>query len=669
MEINASKIRYLTKSRFKLAVECPRKLFYTGKSEYLDKSRDDSFLAALAEGGYQVGELAKLMYPGGVTIEELGHQIALEKTQELLKRDQVVIFEAAFVHGNLFIRVDILKKTGNRIELIEVKAKSYRQSDDGDFRGARGGIKSDFLPYLQDVAFQRYVAEQALVGHEINAFLLLANKDVVSSVDGINQQFKVQKADGRLKVLTHTGLTQSQLGDPLLVCVNVDSQVDEILAGSLLVAPNKSVKFVDAVRAFADAYATDVAMPPIPKSKCAGCQFKAESYPGAEEPKSGFHECWGQAYGWGEEDFKAGTVLDLWKFLKKDALIDQGVLKLTTVSSSDIGFNDEEPGVDGLTTKHRQWYTCRSDWPGGGDYYLDVESLNRESSSWNYPLHCIDFETCAVAIPFVKGMHPYETTAFQFSHHVIERDGQVQHKTQWISTEPGISPNFEFVRALRDALTNDKGTIFRWAAHENTVLNHIRLQLKRAKQPPHDANELIEFIESVTTRKAEGMDIVGPRSMVDLCRLAEKFYFHPSTKGSNSLKKILPAVMCSSKYLQDAYSKPWYGPGVSLNFENPIAWWQEKDGAVIDPYKLLPPVFHDIPAEDIEALEEGLAEDLREGGAAMSAYARLQFEDMPDFQRQSIRSALLRYCELDTLAMVMVMQAWGVVPTNQDRNA
>lgn len=669
MEMNRSKPRYLTKSRFKLAVECPRKLFYTGKSDYLDKSRDDNFLAALAEGGYQVGELAKLMYPGGVTIDELDHQIALEKTQELLKRDQVVIFEAALAQGNLFIRVDVLKKSGNEIELIEVKAKSYRQSDDGDFRGARGGIKSDFLPYLQDVAFQRFVAQQALVDHKINAFLLLANKDAVSSVDGMNQQFKVQKVDGRLKVLTHPGLTQSQLGDPLLVCVNVDSQVDEILAGPLLVESNKSLKFADAVSTFADAYATDSALPPMPASQCAGCQFKADIYPRAEEPKSGFHECWGQAYGWVEEDFKAGTVLDLWRFLRKDALIDQGVLKLSTVTSSDIGFNDEEPGVEGLTTKHRQWYTCRPDWPGGGEYFLDAEGLARESSTWKYPLHCIDFETCAVAIPFVKGMHPYETTAFQFSHHVIERDGRVQHQTQWISTEPGIHPNFEFVRALKDALTNDEGTLFRWAAHENTVLNHIRLQLQHAQQPPRDKNELIEFIESVTTRKTEGPNVVGPRSMVDLCKLAEKFYFHPSTKGSNSLKKILPAVMRSSKYLQDVYSKPWYGPGVSLNFETPIAWWQEKDGVVIDPYKLLPPVFHDIPAEDIEALEEGLAEDLREGGAAMSAYARLQFEDMPDFQRQSIRSALLRYCELDTLAMVMVMQAWGVVPTNQDRNA
>lgn len=655
--------RYLTKSRFKIAIECPRKLFYTGKREYLDKSRDDSFLAALAEGGYQVGELAKLMYPGGVTIDELGHQIALEKTRELLKRDQIVIFEAALAFENFFIRVDVLKKSGNSIELIEVKAKSYRQSDDGDFRGARGGIKSDFLPYLQDVAFQRYVAQQALPGHKINAFLMLANKDAVSSVDGINQRFKVRKVEGRLKVLTDPALTQPLFGDPLLVCVNVDSQVDEIIAGDLLVKPHNFVNFVEAAKAFSEAYATDSPLPPNPTGKCAGCQFKVDSYPSAGEPKSGFHKCWAQAFDWNEEDFKSGTVLDLWRFLKKDALIDQGVLKLSTVNSSDIGFNDEEPGLDGLTTKHRQWYTCKPDWPGGGDYYLDVGGLSRESSRWTYPLHCIDFETCAVAIPFVKGMHPYETTAFQFSHHVIKSDGRIQHKTQWISIEPGINPNYEFVRALRDALTQDEGTIFRWAAHENTVLNHIRLQLKRAEQPPSDVDELVAFIESITTRKADGSDVVGPRNMVDLCRLAEKFYFHPSTKGSNSLKKVLPAVMSSSKFLRDSYSAAWYGPGASLNFDSPMAWWQEKNEVVVDPYKLLPPVFTDIPVAEIEALEESLSEELREGGAAMSAYARLQFEDMPDFQRQSIRSALLRYCELDTLAMVMVMQAWGVVPT------
>ena len=34
--------RYLTKSRFKLALECPTKLYYTGKPEYLDRSADVS---------------------------------------------------------------------------------------------------------------------------------------------------------------------------------------------------------------------------------------------------------------------------------------------------------------------------------------------------------------------------------------------------------------------------------------------------------------------------------------------------------------------------------------------------------------------------------------------------------------------------------------------------
>lgn len=123
--------RYLTKSRFKLAAECPRKLYYVGKQEYLDRSVEDSFLAALAEGGYQVGEFACLMHPGGIRVDELGHEIALARTAELLKSDSATIFEAALAVDGLFIRVDILRKVGRNIELIEVKAKSYSAKEDG----------------------------------------------------------------------------------------------------------------------------------------------------------------------------------------------------------------------------------------------------------------------------------------------------------------------------------------------------------------------------------------------------------------------------------------------------------------------------------------------------------------------------------------------------------
>ena len=40
------------------------------------------------------------------------------------------------------------------------------------------------------------------------------------------------------------------------------------------------------------------------------------------------------------------------------------------------------------------------------------------------------------------------------------------------------------------------------------------------------------------------------------------------------------------------------------------------------------------------------------------AYARLQFEDLNKEARLRITDSLLRYCELDTLAMAMVVQAW-----------
>ena len=50
--------------------------------------------------------------------------------------------------------------------------------------------------------------------------------------------------------------------------------------------------------------------------------------------------------------------------------------------------------------------------------------------------------------------------------------------------------------------------------------------------------------------------------------------------------------------------------------------------------------------------------DIAQGGAAATAYARLQLEDLSEDDRARIEKALLRYCELDTMAMVMIVEAW-----------
>jgi hypothetical protein len=44
-------------------------LVFTGKPEHANTKNEDEFLAMLTDGGFQVGELAKLMYPDGVDIK------------------------------------------------------------------------------------------------------------------------------------------------------------------------------------------------------------------------------------------------------------------------------------------------------------------------------------------------------------------------------------------------------------------------------------------------------------------------------------------------------------------------------------------------------------------------------------------------------------------------
>jgi len=75
--------RYLTKSRYRMACECPTQLFYTKKKAYKDNGLDDPFFENLRDGGFQVGELARQYYGKGVLIGNLGEKKALMDCCEL----------------------------------------------------------------------------------------------------------------------------------------------------------------------------------------------------------------------------------------------------------------------------------------------------------------------------------------------------------------------------------------------------------------------------------------------------------------------------------------------------------------------------------------------------------------------------------------------------------
>lgn len=638
--------RYLTKSRFKLAVECPTKLFYTGKPKYRDALKSNDFLKALAEGGYQVGALAQLMFPAGIEIEGLDADRAVAETEKYLKNDSIVLFEPAIRVGNFLVRIDILIKSGNTFELIEVKAKSFN-SFEPNIEAKRGGISSAMLPYIQDVAFQTWVLRQAFPNAEISSSLMMPDKSKVSTLDGINQMFKIYPTQGGygIKKNIPEHIDATTMSRELLVKVPVDEYVATVLNEPLKFSGGEGF-LSDLAIGWATAYRNDEQLPPKVGAQCGQCQFISND---TDDGKSGFHECWSQTTGLSADILSAGTVLDLWNFRGKQRLIDKNIYRLEDIEQSDLGEFDPVVSHAGLSRPQRQWLqiAAAQDSQGGQHCYFNREFVAAEMSAWKYPLHFIDFETSSVALPFYRGMRPYEPVAFQFSHHRMEANGTVSHVGEYLEVTPGKFPNFDFARALKKELEADEGTVFMWSHHENTILSKIAEQLAVTSVAPSESDELINFLQTLTRG--------GQREMVDLCKISEKAFFHPATKGSNSIKKVLPAILESSPALLETYSKPIYGssdgiPSKNFSGTQGIAWI---DDVNTDPYVKLRSIAKGL-------LLTGASEDsvIAEGGAAATAYSRVQFEELNAEERERIKASLLRYCELDTLAMVMVVQGW-----------
>ena len=80
-------------------------------------------------------------------IKESSYEISTDKTNSLITQGDCVIYEAAFLYENLFVRTDILVKSGNTIKVIEVKAKSFDSTIRDTFINNSGKIEvnGDFI--------------------------------------------------------------------------------------------------------------------------------------------------------------------------------------------------------------------------------------------------------------------------------------------------------------------------------------------------------------------------------------------------------------------------------------------------------------------------------------------------------------------------------------------
>lgn len=674
-----------------MSLECPRRLYYAYDSEhYANQDVDDEFLKSLAEGGFQVGEFAKLCYGIGAEnmVAELDAEVALKKTKDLLKQENVNIAEGAFRVGNMFVRADIIEKKGNAINLIEVKAKSWNSMEDSFVAKNGKSTNKAIRPYLYDVAFQKHVIVQALKemsperDFTVNAFLMLADKSRTATINGLNQLFKIISAPQKRSVIETAANAQNIVNaipekDRVVRAFDVNEICDKIIAG--VYAEQQDTEFMMGlgfqafVKKMSDDYCNHHKIDCIIGSKCFSCPFHKKADDKSSGILDGYCECWVEKAGFDPSTTNKALIKEMYgQYIgtKRDEFVKGGKFFMESLTDADLSRHSGKShrGLDhyerkwlqiGVATKNEE---ILKEYRHNmiGDTYLDVTALKEEMKEWKFPLHFIDFETSAVALPFYDKMRPYEQIAFQFSHHRVDlnSDGtyKVTHAGQFLNTEKGHFPNFDFVRALKAELDKDNGTIFRYSNHENTILREIHRQLESRNEP--DKTELQDFIDSITHYEEDKVKYVGTRDMVDLADVVLKYYFHPIMKGSYSIKVVLPAIQNSSDFIKEKYSQPVYGTleMPSVNLSEPKIWIDYgEDGLVKSPYKLLPPISAYLGVDvDLEDFELKATESIANGGAALAAYAKMQFSD--GTMSEALKKALLTYCELDTLAMVFIWE-------------
>lgn len=592
---------YLSKSDFKIARTCPTKLYYL-KKHYPNTLQDDEYLELMAKGGYMIGKMAQLLYPDGIEIKlNSGLETAIAQTKEHLKKETVILFEPVIVAGSKLIRVDILIKNKNRFDLIEVKSASF--SPDDPFLNKNGSIKADWRKGFDDIAFQVITLKEAFPDLRITPHLMLVDTTKRTQIDNLAGLFEIKKVSSydegfRGYDVTFTGNAADIIKEKLLIKIDVTNEIKSIWSD----VTQTVATLEDSIRSGLKKINTPLSV------KCNKCEF-------TEETPCGFDECWQDLANVTPHifDLYYGTTIGGYKNPLFNQLISQKKVSLYDIDS------DATKGKNGVRQKIQIDYTRKNaEWIS--------PKLKNVMGLLSYPLHFIDFETTRMPLPFHKDMRPYEQIAFQWSCHTLEKPDSAPIHKDWINTQSKF-PNFDFARSLMEHL-GTTGTVFMWAKHENTVLSEI---FRQVQEYNHKDDELFAWLD-VMVKKDEDESY----TMIDMCELTKDFYFHPEMKGHISLKVVLPAVW---KNFPNLKTTTW------------LAKYYKEDttGNMLNPYESLPP---------IDIGEQG--EVIRDGTQAMHAYNEMMIGlHRHDTTVRDRWAALLRqYCELDTMAMVVIWEYW-----------
>ncbi len=168
---------------------------------------------------------------------------------------------------------------------------------------------------------------------------------------------------------------------------------------------------------------------------------------------------------------------------------------------------------------------------------VDNQAVAKMLGKLKYPIYFLDFESIAVAVPLFDGNNPWEKLAFQYSLHIMDENGQVQH-IEYLHEE-STDPSEAVANRLAQDIGEQGSIVVYHAGMEKGVLEYLRGRF------PEYAASLQGMIDRLW----------------DLELVFKNHYRHWKFGSKSSIKVILPNLIPELSYkdleIQEGGSASW----------------------------------------------------------------------------------------------------------------
>ena len=152
---------------------------------------------------------------------------------------------------------------------------------------------------------------------------------------------------------------------------------------------------------------------------------------------------------------------------------------------------------------------------------INVDEITKFMSQLKYPLYFIDYESYQLAIPEIDGTWPYQQLPFQYSLHIIEKEGGPLIHKEFLAEVDDKDYIKHFAQSMINDISKDGSVIIYNKSFEPARNREIaRMYPELKDELDRINNNMVDFLEPFKKR----------------------WYYTKAMKGSSSIKYVLPAL-------------------------------------------------------------------------------------------------------------------------------